>query len=158
METSAKIKFTIKSRLTGKTLFEYESKTLKDTVVKAVNSGADLRGADLTPIKNDFFIVLLHAIHEMQFLKQALKDGKIDGSTYSGECTCLSGTVEKAAIQNNGLQQKEREKLILSCRDSGRPAERFFLGIRPGYTPENNQAAKLVMEWIEEFEGLTKPA
>ena len=44
-----KIKIQIKNRFTGSVLFEYEKEenTIKDTVVEAVNNGADLRGADL---------------------------------------------------------------------------------------------------------------
>ena len=44
-----KIKIRIKNRWTGSVLFEYEKEgnTLKDTVIKAVNRGADLGGADL---------------------------------------------------------------------------------------------------------------
>ena len=44
-----KIKIQIKSRFTGSVLFEYEKEnnTIKDTVVEAVKSGADLGGADL---------------------------------------------------------------------------------------------------------------
>ena len=211
METSTKVLFKIKNRWTGTILFEYESETLRNAVVKAAESGADLssanlsganlsgadlsgaylsgadlsgaylsganlsganlsgadlsgaylsgadlRSADLQPIKDDLFIVLLHSIHEIPFLKQAILDGKIDGSTYKGECACLSGTTFKGAEVNNGPQQKEREDLIMKCRDSNRPIERFFLGIKPGDTPENNQPAKLVIEWIEEFEKLIK--
>ena len=45
----SKIKFEIKNRWTGSVLFEYEKEnnTLKDTVEKAVEKGADLEGADL---------------------------------------------------------------------------------------------------------------
>ena len=44
-----KIKLRIKSRWTGSVLFEYEKEnnTIKDTLIAAVKSGADLRGADL---------------------------------------------------------------------------------------------------------------
>ena len=44
-----KIKLQIKSRRTGSVLFEYEKEdnTIKDTVVEAIKSGADLYGADL---------------------------------------------------------------------------------------------------------------
>ena len=44
-----KIKIQIKNRFTGSVLFEYEKEenTIKDTVVEAVNNGADLGGADL---------------------------------------------------------------------------------------------------------------
>ena len=44
-----KIKFEIKSRWTGKVLFEYEKEnnTVKDTLIEAVKNGADLGGAYL---------------------------------------------------------------------------------------------------------------
>ncbi len=44
-----KLKIEIKNRFTGKVLFEYENEnnTIKDTLVKAVEQGADLRGAYL---------------------------------------------------------------------------------------------------------------
>ena len=44
-----KIKLQIKSRWTGSVLFEYEKEnnTIKDTLIAAVKSGADLSGADL---------------------------------------------------------------------------------------------------------------
>ena len=45
----SKVKFEIKNRWTGSVLFEYEKEnnTLKDTVEKAIEEGADLRGAYL---------------------------------------------------------------------------------------------------------------
>ena len=44
-----KIKIDIKNRFTGKILFEYENfnNTVRDTVIEAVKSGANLRGANL---------------------------------------------------------------------------------------------------------------
>ena len=44
-----KVKIEIKNRWTGSILFEYEKEenTIKDTVVEAVNNGADLRDANL---------------------------------------------------------------------------------------------------------------
>jgi hypothetical protein len=35
--------------------------------------------------------------------------------------------------------------------DANSPAERFFLAIRKGYTPEKSQPAKLALQWIDEF-------
>ena len=45
-----KIKLQIKSRWSGSVLFEYEKEdnTIKDTLIEAVKSGADIRGADLS--------------------------------------------------------------------------------------------------------------
>ena len=166
-----KVKIEIKNRWTGKLIFEYESEnnTIKETVLKAIEakanlswanlskadlSEANLSWADLSVIKADFLYVLLNAKKEVGFLKQAVIDGKIDGSTYSGECRCLSGTIEKSAIIHNGQDQEKNVKRILDCRASTRPAERFFLAIRPNDTPENNQASKIVLGWIEQFEML----
>jgi uncharacterized protein YjbI with pentapeptide repeats len=112
-------------------------------------SDADLSGADLSEIKKDYFDVLLRAIPEIPNFKKALLDGKIDGSTYSGECACLCGTLMKSPV------------VEISCRidkikDSSRPIERFFLCIKPGMTPENSQHSKLALEWLEEFESYFK--
>jgi hypothetical protein len=108
--------------------------------------GANLGGADLEPIKKDFFDVLLRAIPEIKNLKKAIIEGKINGSTYEGDCACLCGTLEKSN------SEKIRET-IFHLRDSSRPIERFFLAINPGDTPENNQFAEIAMDWLKEFEG-----
>ena len=116
--------------------------------------GADLRGANLEPIKIDFFVVLLHGLPEIEFLKQNIISGNIDGSTYDGECACLSGTLYNGATLHNGIQELDIKSKIISCRDADRPIERFFLGIRKGDTPETSQFSKIALEWLEEFEAL----
>jgi hypothetical protein len=35
--------------------------------------------------------------------------------------------------------------------DAGRPAERFFLAIKPGDTPDNSEPARLAVAWIDEW-------
>jgi hypothetical protein len=112
-------------------------------------SGADLSGADLSPIKADLFMVLLYAKHEVLGLRQALMDGKVDGSTYTGECACLLGTIANT-------KKCDYEKIPGLIPDSNRPAERWFLGISKGTTPENNNIAKITIEWIDEFLMLIK--
>lgn len=114
-------------------------------------SHADLGSANLEPIKNDFFAVLLRGITEVGYLKKNLIEGNIDGSTYEGECACLSGTLANGTKTHNGKADKVM-KQILSCRDGYRPIERFFLGIKKGDTPQNNSSSKIALEWIEEFE------
>jgi hypothetical protein len=178
-----KSEISIKNRWTGKILFslETENNSIKQTLVEAVKSGAnlsaadlsganlreadlsganlseaDLSGANLRVIKDDFFAVLLYGKKEIEFLKQAMIRGKIDGSTYNGECACLSGTLVNGAVKSNGEQEQKVKELIISCRNSSRPIERFFLGIKIGDTPENSQFSKLAFEWIEEFEQLIK--
>ncbi len=117
-------------------------------------SGANLRGANLEPIKIDFFVVLLHGLPEIEFLKQNIISGNIDGSTYDGECACLSGTLYNGATLHDGEMEPVVKQKILSCRDASRPIEVFFAGIYPGDTPETSQFSKLALEWLEEFEGL----
>lgn len=154
------IKIQIKNRC-GVILFEHEKEnnTIKDTVLAAIKKGANLRdanlrgvdlsGVDLSVIKKDMFDVLLRAIPEIPNLKKSIIEGKIDGSTYDGDCCCLCGTLEKS----DNVIICERIKI---GRDASRPIERFFCGINPGDTPETNQFSKLALEWVEEFESYIK--
>ena len=119
-------------------------------------SSADLRDADLEPIKNDFFIVLLRGLPEIEFLKENIISGRIDGSTYDGPCACLSGTLYNGATLHNGVAEPVVKQKILSCRNASRPIERFFLGINKGDTPETSQFSKLALEWLIEFQALLK--
>lgn len=162
----------IKSWITGKVIFKVVAESLKAALRIAVEKhanlrGADLRGADLrdanlrdanlwdanlSTIKSDFWEVLIHAKKEIPFLRKSLIDGKVDGSTYDGECACLVGTIA------NG-KKVSPDSLLASCgipKDSSRPAEVFFTAIRRGDTPENNAAAKIAVEWIDELTALLK--
>jgi hypothetical protein len=161
---SKKVKIQIKHYLTGKVLFEYESvnNTIKKTLEEAVKSGSDLRGSDLRysdlrdsdlrgsdlqSIKADVWELLINAIPEIPALRQAIIDGKIDGSIYEGECACLCGTI--ANVRGCDYTKLEGIK-----PDSSRPAEAFFYGVKKGDTPETNQISKLVLEWLDELQAL----
>jgi hypothetical protein len=106
--------------------------------------GADLRGAVLTPIRDDIWAVLSSLPAEVPALIEALKNGRVDGSTYTGECSCLVGTL--AAARGADVENLGSLKI-----NASRPAERFFLGIRKGDTPETNQFSKLALEWSEQW-------
>jgi hypothetical protein len=95
------------------------------------------------------WVVLLQSIPEIPALKAAIKEGRIDGSTYSGECACLAGTVAKT----RGVTH-----IQLGYADNNRPIERFFLSIKEGDTPETSQFSKLALEWLEAFEAFTSKA
>ena len=128
---------------------------LRDSDLSGSNlSGSDLRGSDLrdsdlsgsnlTPIRDDFWAVLSSAPAEVPALIQALKEGKVDGSTYTGECACLVGTIANArhcSINDLGPLKPA----------PSRPAEMFFLAIRPGQTPENHEPSRLAVEWAEDW-------
>ena len=107
-------------------------------------SDADLSSANLTPIRDDIFAVLSSAPKEVPALIDALKNGRVDGSTYQGECACLVGTI--ANIRH--VYHSDIDGLRPNAR---RPAERFFLGISTGDKPENNQLSALAVEWCEEW-------
>lgn len=106
--------------------------------------GASLYGANLTPIKSDLWTVLSAAPAEVRELRQALIEGRVDGSCYEGECACLVGTI--ANIRHTTY--RDMPGII---PDSNRPIERFFLGISKGDTPATNQCSALVVEWIDEW-------
>ena len=106
---------------------------------------ADLSGADLSVIKADLFLVLaLGGVEETRGLLESLRSGEIDGSQYEGECCCLVGTL----ANQKGCAYNAIEGLIPNAY---RPAERWFLAIRTGDTPETSQVAKITEGWIEEW-------
>ena len=115
-------------------------------------SGANLSGADLLPIKADFIEVISQAPREVPALIEALKAGRVDGSTYTGECACLIGTIAHA----KGIDVDSSEFTI--PKDSSRPVERFFMGIKKGDTPETNQVAKIALNWAESWLDMQRKA
>jgi hypothetical protein len=117
---------------------------VRANLVGASLVGANLDGASLDDIKADFYDVLSSAVNEVPGLLSALREGKIDGTTYEGDCACLVGTVAK--IRKCNYRQLDGLK-----PDSYRPAERWFTGIRPGHTPANSSVAKITEQWIEEW-------
>jgi hypothetical protein len=122
---------------------------LRDANLRGANlrdanlSGAYLGGANLLPIKADFIEVISQAPREVPALIAAIKEGRVDGSTYSGECACLVGTIANA----QGCSVDSLQFTI--PKDSSRPAERFFMAIEKGDTPETNGASKVALEWAE---------
>jgi len=105
---------------------------------------ANLRNADLLEIKEDFIQKLSLQKDEVEGLKVALQNGKVDGSTYAGECACFVGTIANVKKCNyNDLMVKP---------NSNSPIERWFLGIKKGDTPETNIISKITVEWINEFQ------
>jgi len=107
-------------------------------------SGADLSDADLDSIKWDFFGRLSVWPNEADALLQAIKDGKINGSTYQGECACFVGTIAN-------IKHCEYTDLNGLKADSSSPTEVFFTTIKEGDTPENNGASKIAAGWVETF-------
>jgi len=117
-------------------------------------SGADLRGADLrwanlreadlSDTRDDLREVLAASPAEVPGLLAALRDGRIDGSVYSGECACLVGTLAN-------LRGCSYMAIPGLTPDADRPAERWFLAITPGRTPDNDPVAAITEGWIAEW-------
>lgn len=105
---------------------------------------ADLRYADLSSIMFDFFGRLSVVSNEAQALLDAIKGGKIKGSSYEGDCCCFVGTVAKNMDLNYenvpGLKPDETSL-----------TERWFLGIKEGDTPETSQISAITADWVEAF-------
>ena len=155
----------IKDRWTERVLYSSDKATdLRQCVIEAVANGANLYGANLrsanldganldganldganlSPIQNDFELVLFGAVAEIPALRQALLDGRIEGSVYEGECACLVGTIANVrGTDYRCLQGIEP--------DAYRPIEKFFGAIHKGDTPETNQFSALAVKWIDEF-------
>ena len=139
----------------SKVLFSGEADSLRDLVVKAAASGAKLSGANLRdadlsgakndpswldPIRTDVWRILDEAPGEVAGLLAAVREGRIDGSAYRGECACLVGTianVRKVDVDKCGI-----------ALNSDCPAERFFVRLSPGQTPDNSSDSAIVEGWI----------
>jgi hypothetical protein len=117
---------------------------LSDANLSRANlSGADLSGANLSEIRDDVWKVLDAAPHEVTGLLFAVREGRINGSVYNGECACLVGTI--AALRTCSVHDLPREIRPDACR----LAERWFLGIKPGDAPEHHPVSRITAEWIE---------
>ena len=105
---------------------------------------ADLRSANLSVLRDDFWAVLSAEPMGVPYLREALVAGKVNGSCYESECqqACLVGSLAYGV-------KRHYEKLEILKPNASRPAERFFLSIQPGHTPDNSQFAKLAVEWID---------
>jgi hypothetical protein len=99
-------------------------------------------------IWQDYFDVLWRAPHEVAGLISALKNGKVDGSTYESECACLVGTIAN-------LQHCNYNDIPGLVPDRSRPIERFFLAIGTESTPENNPWSRVAVRWAEIFQELS---
>jgi len=143
-------------------LFESTAETLREAVLEAVKNGAslvgadlvganlgganlvgaDLVGADLADERNDLFEILKAAPKEVAGLLRELRAGKIDGSTYTGRCACLVGTIAKL----RGVDHHDLGRGL--APNSARPAEQWFLHLKPGMTPRHSPVAEVTEGWI----------
>ena len=118
---------------------------LRDAVLR----DADLTGADLRDAREDFRKILAAAPAEVAGLLLAVNEGRIDGGCYEGECCCLIGTIANM----RGVDYRDLAKSSVELEpDMSRPAEVLFLAISRGHKPETNSVAKIVRDWIVEWQ------
>ena len=164
------MKFAIKNRFTGAVAFETELtaevagmeyrfqlgfavraavKSRADLsgadLSRANLSGANLSGADLETFRQDFIAEVLNMPTELDALRVAIIAGRIDGSTYSGECSCLAGTLASAS----GIDGYTGDDIGDFRASTSSPREIWFATIKRGDTPETNPAAKIALEWLD---------
>ena len=113
-------------------------------LVGASLDGARLDRASLVKIRDDFRAVLDRVPAEVLGLLAKLRGGEIDGSCYEGACACLVGTI--AIVR--GVSYHDLDALR---PNAGRPAERWFLALQPGHTPQNHPVAAITEQWIGEW-------
>ena len=104
-------------------------------------SDANLRSADLRRFRDDVWAVLSSAPREAPAVLDALRAGRVNGSNYNGECACLVGTIANA----RGCDVRKLD------RDSTRLAEKWFLHIREGDTPDTHEPTRLAAEWVADW-------
>jgi len=146
------IKFDVLNRFSGAIQFTAEIDCadsephcwkLRLAVQWAIKTGADLSGAKLRRAKEDFLREVLKMPGELEFLRDAIRNGKINGSVYEGECACLAGTLSKATGKSWSIFKDDSPIAI----DASSPRERFFMGIAEGDTPETNPISAIALEW-----------
>lgn len=112
--------------------------------------GADLRGANLggaylRSFKADFWMTLTQNRNEVPGLVAALREGRINGSQYEGECACLIGTIANV----RGCDYTQLDHSV------SHPAEQWFMQIKPGDKPGDDSgggaASKQALSWAMEW-------
>ncbi len=104
----------------------------------------NLREANLETIRADILSILDTFPDEVSGLLSTLRAGNVNGCAYDGKCSCLIGTIAR--------QRKCDVHNLPNCKpDAYRPAERWFLAIRPGHRPDSCKIAEITDEWIAEW-------
>jgi hypothetical protein len=135
-----------RANLFGANLFDanLSRADLSDANLSDANlSDANLSDAKLGTIRDDFWAVLSSRPNEVDGLELALRESRVDGSTYEGECACLVGTI--ANVAHCGYSTMPELK-----PDPTRPAERWFLAINP-HCSVKYPVVSITLQWIAEW-------
>ena len=109
---------------------------------------ADLRSAEnwqhtewANQAKQNILFILSYLKSEVPWLRQALIDGKINGTKYEWECCCLIGTIGKKEGVDEVCNTIPFYKKWLHNL-----AEQFFYQIKEGDTPKNSEFSRVAVE------------
>jgi hypothetical protein len=120
-------------------------------LARANLADANLARANLAVICDDVRAVLATAPAEVPGLLAALREGRVDGRVYEGDCACLVGTIANirgchyTAVP--GLKPNDQ-----------RAAEKWFMAIGKGSTPATNPVSAITEKWIVEWLAEQPPA
>ena len=137
-----------KANLSGANLSDAN---LSDANLSGANlSRANLSRANLRLFKADMWMTLIQNRAEVSALIAALREGRVDGSHYQGDCACLVGTIANAkSVVYETIEH-----------NSNNPAERWFMmiskGDKPGDDTGGGFAAGKALEWALEFCALSE--
>lgn len=104
----------------------------------------------LDRVKKDLFEILEKAPWEAYAVRQAIKQGKIDGTRYGGECCCIKGII----ANNSGLGATDDFVTAYGITLDGygySPVENYVRDIYPGMNPGNNEKCRQLLTWLDEF-------
>lgn len=121
-----------------------EASLARANLYRAILTRRQLASADLSQIRADIETVLAVCPEEVAALREALEAGRINGLRYDIKCCGLAGALAEA-------RDVPCESLPGVTPNSTRPAERWFLAIRPGHTPSNNPIAAITAGWIDQW-------
>jgi hypothetical protein len=82
---------------------------------------------------------------ELPGLKKALKEGRIDGRQYEGECACLIGTLANI----DGGMKKVCSAIPFYDKGLHNYCEQWFWQIKKGDTPKDNFFAEHALKLID---------
>ncbi len=98
--------------------------------------------------RQDFFSILDLAPAEVAALRETMVNGKNEGSTYSGPCSCLCGTI----AAKHGIDVDALGDELGIHPNASRPAEQWFIAIQEGDRPLDVSDESI--DWKEESEGV----
>ena len=103
--------------------------------------------------KADVYDVLARFPNEVPGLLAAIEEGRIDGNSYKGRCSCLIGTLGTLQVGTTVWTKNFVELMYAAGREPNGMslAERVFSPIAPGETPATSERSSLVRDWVRDW-------